>query len=66
MVAHHSPSRRVSTGSWQGMHSFHHSWVTGSAATQHWWDLVMPLMQPLADRADGEFWSDMTEVYHLD
>lgn len=35
-------------------------------ATQHWWSLVKPLMQPLDDRKEGEFWSDMTEIYHLD
>ena len=35
-------------------------------ATQHWWRLVKPLMQPLEDRKEGEFWSDMTEIYHLD
>ena len=34
--------------------------------TQAWWDVVKPLMQPLDDRAEGEFWSDMEEVYHLD
>ena len=34
--------------------------------TQAWWDVVKPLMQPLEDRAEGEFWSDMQEVYHLD
>ena len=34
--------------------------------TQAWWDVVKPLMQPLDDRAEGEFWSDMQEVYHLD
>ena len=35
-------------------------------ATQHWWSLVKPLMQPLEDRKEGEFWSGMEEVYHLD
>ena len=34
--------------------------------TQKWWDIVKPLMQPLEDRKEGEFWSDMTEIYHLD
>ena len=34
--------------------------------TQAWWDVVKPLMQPLEDRSEGEFWSDMEEVYHLD
>lgn len=34
--------------------------------TQAWWDVVKPLMQPLDDRVEGEFWSDMEEIYHLD
>ncbi len=34
--------------------------------TQAWWDVVKPLMQPLEDRNEGEFWSGMEEVYHLD
>lgn len=34
--------------------------------TQKWWDVVKPLMQPLEDRKEGEFWSSMEEVYHLD
>ena len=34
--------------------------------TQRWWSLVKPLMRPLPDRKDGEFWSGMEEVYHLE
>lgn len=33
--------------------------------TQKWWDLVKPLMQPLDDCLEDEFWSDMDEIYHL-
>lgn len=40
--------------------------MAADPATQHWWSLVKPLMEPLADRAEGEFWSGMEEVYHLD
>ena len=40
--------------------------MAADPATQHWWSLVKPLMQPLPDRAEGEFWSDMEEIYHLD
>ncbi|MCF0146394.1 MAG: L-rhamnose mutarotase [Eubacterium sp.] len=40
--------------------------MAADPATQHWWSLVKPLMCPLEDRAEGEFWSDMTEIYHLD
>lgn len=35
-------------------------------ATQKWWDVVKPLMQPIEDRKNGEFWSEMEEIYHLD
>ena len=40
--------------------------MAADPTTQKWWDIVKPLMEPLADRAEGEFWSDMNEVYHLD
>ena len=39
--------------------------MSASPITQQWWDLVKPLMQPLDDRKDGEFWSDMEEIYYL-
>ena len=40
--------------------------MAADSTTQHWWDLVKPLMRPLDDRKEGEFWSDMEEIYHLD
>ena len=40
--------------------------MAADPTTQKWWDIVKPLMEPLADRAEGEFWSGMKEVYHLD
>ena len=40
--------------------------MAADPATQKWWDVVKPLMSPLPDRAEGEFWSDMEEIYHLD
>ena len=40
--------------------------MAADPATQRWWDVVKPLMSPLPDRAEGEFWSDMEEIYHLD
>ena len=39
--------------------------MAADPTTQAWWDIVKPLMEPLADRAEGDFWSDMDEVYHL-
>lgn len=34
--------------------------------TQRWWDLMMPLQEPLADRAEGEWWVQLEEVFHTD
>ena len=34
--------------------------------TQRWWDWMMPMQEPLADRAEGEWWASMEEVFHLD
>ena len=40
--------------------------MAADPTTQKWWDLVKPLMETLPDKLEGEFWSDMEEVYHLD
>jgi L-rhamnose mutarotase len=34
--------------------------------TQEWWTLCEPCQQPLADRAPGEWWAGMEEVFHAD
>lgn len=34
--------------------------------TQHWWDVVKPLMDPIENREPDEFWANMTEIFHLD
>lgn len=34
--------------------------------TQQWWALNMPLQKPLATRKDGEWWAEMTEIFHHD
>jgi L-fuconate dehydratase len=34
--------------------------------TQSWWKLTVPLQEPLPDRADGEWWVTMREVFHAD
>lgn len=33
--------------------------------TQRWWALVKPLMEPVENREEGEFWADMKEIFHL-
>ena len=34
--------------------------------TQKWWDWMKPMQDPLDTRAEGEWWADMEEVFHLD
>ena len=34
--------------------------------TRKWWDIMMPMQQPLEARADGEWWANMEEVFHTD
>jgi L-rhamnose mutarotase len=34
--------------------------------TQEWWDIMKPMQEPLKTRAEGEWWSTMQEVFHLD
>jgi len=33
--------------------------------TQEWWEVCMPCQEPLPNRAEGEWWSPMEEVFHL-
>jgi len=33
--------------------------------TQEWWDVMKPMQQPLENRAEGEWWANMEEVFHL-
>ncbi len=34
--------------------------------TQDWWDIMMPMQKPLETRAEGEWWANMVEVFHVD
>ncbi|WP_029041436.1 L-rhamnose mutarotase [Cucumibacter marinus] len=34
--------------------------------TQEWWDVCMPCQEPLDNRAEGEWWAMMEEVFHHD
>lgn len=34
--------------------------------TQQWWAVCKPCHKPLADRAPGEWWASMEEVFHTD
>ncbi len=34
--------------------------------TKEWWSVCGPLQRPLEDRAEGEWWAHMEEVFHAD
>ncbi len=34
--------------------------------TQRWWDVCKPCHDPFPDRAQGEWWATMPELFHLD
>lgn len=40
--------------------------MAANPKTQEWWDLVKPFQDPLSTRKEGEWWSEMEEVFHLD
>ncbi len=40
--------------------------MAADPTTQAWWDVCKPCQEPLSDRADGAWWADMEEVFHLD
>ena len=40
--------------------------MAADSKTREWWDVMMPMQQPLATRANGEWWANMEELFHLD
>jgi L-rhamnose mutarotase len=40
--------------------------IAADPETQRWWALVGPMQHPYEDRAEGEWWSSMEEVFHVD
>jgi len=40
--------------------------MAANPKTQKWWDMMMPMQEPLATRAEGEWWAEMEEVFHVD
>ena len=40
--------------------------MAADPATQRWWSVCEPCQEPLPDRAAGEWWSAMEEVFHFD
>ena len=40
--------------------------MAADAATQKWWSVCKPCHKPLDDRAEGEWWAKMEELFHCD
>jgi L-rhamnose mutarotase len=40
--------------------------MAADPTTQKWWSVFMPCQKPLENRAWGEWWASMEEVFHLD
>lgn len=40
--------------------------IAADPVSQEWWDVCMPLQRPVADRAEGEWWKELPEVFHHD
>lgn len=40
--------------------------MAADPTTQKWWDVCKPCQIPLDDRAPGEWWAGMDEVFHFD
>jgi L-rhamnose mutarotase len=38
--------------------------MAADPTTQRWWEHCKPCQAPLLDRAEGEWWADMDEVFH--
>ncbi len=40
--------------------------MAADPTTQEWWAIMHPLQVPLEGCAEGEWWTDMEEVFHTD
>lgn len=40
--------------------------MAADPTTQRWWTYCQPCQKPLANRAEGEWWSPMEEVFHTE
>jgi L-rhamnose mutarotase len=40
--------------------------MAADPVTQKWWSFCMPCQEPLPDRAQGEWWAGMDEVFHCE
>lgn len=40
--------------------------MAADPVTQKWWSVCIPCQTPVKDRAKGEWWAEMKEVFHQD
>jgi L-rhamnose mutarotase len=40
--------------------------MAADQTTQKWWAIMEPMQEPLADRKEGEWWTELEEVFHMD
>ena len=40
--------------------------IAADPESQRWWAVQEPLQTPLEDRAEGEWWKELPEIFHLD
>jgi L-rhamnose mutarotase len=40
--------------------------MAADETTQKWWDVCMPMQNPVEDREEGEWWKTLKEVFHHD
>lgn len=40
--------------------------MAADPTTREWWDIMMPMQEPLPTRKEGEWWAEMEEVFHQD
>jgi len=40
--------------------------IAADPKTQEWWSIMEPMQVPLEDRAPGEWWASMDEVFHME
>ena len=40
--------------------------MAADPATQEWWAVCEPLQRPVEDRAEGEWWKEIPEIFHTD
>ena len=38
--------------------------MAADETTQEWWKVCMPLQSPVEDRAEGEWWAAIPEIFH--